>query len=392
MSRGPTLSVGGTDDANEANGRVPAPVPPSDGDAWYAPDVRAQYEVAPGVVTTVRDDGDGVGFVYEVREPGLGPREEEALEAIRSHFSVVNRRRPLTREGTSERASGGVPPKYRRVFDRLLDASPAARRRVEYYALRELRLLGEVTPLALDDRIDVVDVSDEDGSGSLVVHTRDYAPAVTEYRADAEFADRIAGERLRHYTVPFCGFDVDVVVYREHLLGDDRFTTKYAVLEPDLLPGDEELIDECKERIWEANVDEVVEDRRAFVAERARQFLSRQLTARNTRAWMEATEYRVRTALAEYGLAVPPVDRRFAEDRLDDLVYYVLRDYVGEGVLTVPIRDGHLEDVEANRVGERVKVIPRAGIGDGNRVPTNLAFEDETSFVNVVTQLAASRT
>ncbi|SFF89592.1 Type IV secretory pathway ATPase VirB11/Archaellum biosynthesis ATPase [Halopelagius inordinatus] len=389
MSRGPTLSIGESG-ADDTGGRVPAPVPPSDGDAWYAPDVRAQYEVAPGVVTTVRDDEDGVGFVYDVREPGLGPREEAALSSIRSHFSVVNRRRPLTREGTAERAAGGVPPKYRRVFDRLLDASPAARRRVEYYALRELRLLGEVTPLALDDRIEVVDVGDEDGSGSLVVHTTNYAPAVTEYRADAEFADRVAGERVRHYTVPFCGFDVDVVIHREHLLGDDRFTTKYAVLEPDLLPGDEELIDECKERIWEANVDEVVEDRREFVAERARQFLSRQLTARNTRAWMEATEYRVRTALAEYGLAVPPVDRRFAEDRLDDLVYYVLRDYVGEGVLTVPIRDGHLEDVEANRVGERVKVIPRAGIGDGNRVPTNLAFEDETSFVNVVTQLAAS--
>jgi type IV secretory pathway ATPase VirB11/archaellum biosynthesis ATPase len=81
------------------------------------------------------------------------------------------------------------------------------------------------------------------------------------------------------------------------------------------------------------------------------------------------------------------VDSRYAEDRLDDLVYYVLRDYVGEGVLTIPIRDPRLEDIEANRVGERVKVIPR---GIGGRVPTNLSFDTETAFVNVVTQLAAA--
>jgi len=80
----------------------------------------------------------------------------------------------------------------------------------------------------------------------------------------------------------------------------------------------------------------------------------------------------------------------------------VLRDFfVGEGILTVPIRDPNLEDVEANRVGERVKVVPRtsilqgAGAGDensrdaGRRVPTNLAFDDESTFVNVVTGLAA---
>jgi type IV secretory pathway ATPase VirB11/archaellum biosynthesis ATPase len=60
------------------------------------------------------------------------------------------------------------------------------------------------------------------------------------------------------------------------------------------------------------------------------------------------------------------------------------------GVLTVPVRDPHLEDVEANRVDERVKVIPRADELPVGRVPTNLAFDDETAFVNVVTQLAAS--
>jgi hypothetical protein len=70
----------------------------------------------------------------------------------------------------------------------------------------------------------------------------------------------------------------------------------------------------------------------------------------------------MRSALAEYDLAVPPVDRRYADDRLSDLVYYVLRDYVGYGKLTVPVRDPTLEDIEANRVDERVKVVPRADV------------------------------
>jgi len=378
---------------------VPPPIPPADRDAWYAPAVRAQYEVSPGVVATIAEAERD--FTYRIREPGLGPRDRAALDAIRDHFGSVSGRRPLTREGTAERAARGFSPKYRRVLDRLLDTSAASRRRVEYHALCELRLLGDVTPIALDESVDVVDVSG-DGTGRLVVHTDQFAPAVTGYDSDGEFADRVAGERLTRYRVPFDEFNVEVVVYRDHLLGDDRFTTKYAVLEPALLPGDEALIAECKERIWETTVDDVVEDHRAFVRERARQFLSRRLSARNTRAWIDATTHRLTEVLAEYGLAVPPVDDRFAPDRLDDLVYYVLRDYVGEDILTVPIRDPHLEDVEANRVGERVKVIPRTDVFeapagpdseatfDGGRVPTNLAFEDETSFVNVVTQLAAA--
>jgi type IV secretory pathway ATPase VirB11/archaellum biosynthesis ATPase len=369
---------------------VPPPEPPASTDAWYAPEVREQYEVLPGVVVTISDDPGGVGFRYQIREPPVDALAEEALATVTDYFSAVSVRRPLTRQGAAERAAAGIPPKYRRVLDRLVDLPPAARRRVEYHAMCELRLLGAVTPIALDDRVDVVDV--EGGNdGAVVVHTDKYAPAVTDFHADTEFATRVASERLRHYTVGFAGFEVDVVVHRDRLLGDDRFEAKYAVLEPDLLPGDEALIDECKERIWEANVDEVVEDRTAFIRERARRFLSRRLTARNTRAWLEATRYRVRSALADYGVGIPPVDSRYAEDRLDDLVYYVLRDYVGEGVLTVPIRDPHLEDIEANRVGERIKVVPRADVvRAGERVPTNLAFDTETDFVNVVTQLAAA--
>ena len=369
---------------------VPPPEPPESPDAWYATGVREQYEVAPGVVVTIRDNPEGVGFNYQVREPAVGARAERALSSVSEYFADVSVRRPLTRQGAAERAAAGMPRKYRRVLDRLVALPATARRRVEYHLLCELRLLGPVTPIALDDRIEVVDVAGGE-DGALVVHTDSYAPAVTAFSADTEFATRVASERLRHYTVGFAGFEVDVVVHRDRLLGDDRFEAKYAVLEPDLLPGDGALVAECKERIWEANVETVVDDRTAFIRGRARQFLSRRLTARNTKAWLEATRYRIRKALADYGVGVPPVDRRYAEDRLDDLVYYVLRDYVGEGVLTVPIRDPNLEDIEANRVGERIKVVPRADVvRAGERVPTNLAFADETDFVNVVTQLAAA--
>ena len=364
---------------------VPPPRPPDDGEAWYAPEILAQRTVHQGVVTTVRErDGE---LRYETREPELSAAGERALVRIDDHFEGAELRRPLTREGARELMATGFDPKYREAIDRLVGStlSPAARRAVDYHALAGIGCLGELTPHALDERIEVADADAE----TLVVHTEDYAPCSTDLAAP-RFIERFASERLARYEVGFDEFSIPVVVYRRHLLGGDPFEVAYAVREPALLPGDERLIDACKERVWEATASGTlgVEDRAAFVRERATTLLRRRLTARNTRAWVGATRRRVRSALAEYGLTVPPVDGRYSRDRLDDLLYYVVRDFVGEGGLTVPIRDPNLEDIEANRVGERVKVIPRAGIHDG-RVPANLSFDDEASFTNVVTQLAA---
>lgn len=379
-----TLDSPTTDTAPSELGLVPPPIPPDDTDAWYAPDVRDQRELHSGVVATVRETADG--FRYDVRTPALGSSDEDALARVGEYFATANLRRPLTREGAVERVERGFEPKYRRAIDRLTDLSNSARRRVEYHALAELLCLDRLTPLALDEKIEVADAAGD----HLVVHTEDYAPADTDLPADADYLARFASERIETHTVDFREFRIPVVVYEEHLLGTDSFATKYAVLEPNLLPDDDLLIEECKDRIWETHVGDIVDDRAAF-GERATQFLSRRLTARNIRAWFDAAKYRVRTALSEYDLAVPPVDHRFSDDRLTDLVYYVLRDYVGHGKLTIPIRDGLLEDIEANRVGERIKVVPRGrAIGHGERIPTNLAFEDESAFVNVVTQMAAS--
>ena len=362
---------------------VPPPEPPDGRSAWYAPRVHAQYEIVPGVVATVADDGEA--FVYRVRTPSLPAAAEAGLEAVRAHFSDAVSSRPRTRQGAAERFYAGFDRKYERAIDRLTDCGPSGRRRLEYYALAELRCLEELTPHALDDEIEVADHSGDE----LLVHLADYAPARTGIE-QPRFLGRFSADRIERYSVEFAGYEIPVVRYREQLLGADPFEHKYAVIEPDLLPEDEQLIAECKTRIWEGGVDEIdgnagFEDRATVVRKRGERILSRRITARNGRVWIDAARNRLQSVLSEYGLAVPPVRHRFADDRLDDLLYYVLRDLVGYGHLTVPIRDPNLEDIEANRVGERIKVVPNGG----DREPTNLTFDSEKEFINVVTQLAA---
>ena len=363
---------------------VPEPEPPDSPDAWYTSGIHDHYEVVPGVVATVAEGENG--FAYRIREPSLSTGTADDLRAVREHFTDAELRRPRTREGAAERFHEGFDPKHERILDRLVSSPPAGRRRLEYYALSELACLGDLTPHALDDEIEVADAS----GGELSVHLTDYAPAETGIE-NAEFIDRVSAERIERYTVTFLGYEIPVVRYREQLLGADPFERKYAVLEPALLPGDERRIDECKEHIWKTGVGgldgrSALGERAAIVRDRSEQFLSRRLTAGSPRALVDTLRRGVRDLLADHGGAVPSVDRRFTEGRLDALVYYVVRDLVGYGQLTVPIRDPNLEDIEANRVGERIKVVPR---GSG-REPTNLAFDSETGFVNVATQLAAS--
>mgnify|MGYP002760236689 CR=1 FL=1 len=314
VTPGPTLRIGGGSDDEEAT--VPAPVPPADPDAWYAPDVRAQYESAPGVVATIRSLETG-GFAYDVREPHLSPADERALDAVRAHFASTRGRRPLTRAGAIELAATGFEPKYARVLDRLLAVSDAARRRLDYHALRALRLFGDLTPIALDDRIAVADVGDDE---ELIVHTGAFAPLGTGGGADAPFIERVAGERLARYTVAFAGFSVDVVVYRERLLGSDAFEIKYAALEPDLLPGDESLIRECKRRIWETPVDHVIDDHGRFVADHARRYLSRRLTERHPRGLLDRAASRLRRLVPGRRPRPPTRGPPAPADRIDDLV------------------------------------------------------------------------
>jgi len=88
---------------------VPAPVPPDDADAWYAPEVRSQYEVHPGVVVTVSEREDG--FEYGVRTPPLGDSDAEAFERVTDYFADAQLSRPRTREGTRERPTARRVPR-----------------------------------------------------------------------------------------------------------------------------------------------------------------------------------------------------------------------------------------------------------------------------------------
>jgi type IV secretory pathway ATPase VirB11/archaellum biosynthesis ATPase len=363
---------------------VPPPEPPDSPSAWYAAAVHDQYEIVPGVVATVRDAEDR--FAYDVREPSLSADATADLQAVRVHFEGAELRRPRTREGAAERFLEGFDDRHGRIIDRIATCSSGDRRRLEYHALAELKCLEELTPHALDEKIEVGDHAD----GELVVHLTDYAPASTGIE-DPSHLERFSAERIERYTVAFAGHEIPVVRYRERLLGTDPFERKYAVIEPDLLPGDDRLIDECKKRIWERGVAGDVgrtdiENRTELIRDRCREVLSRQLTARNSKELLGVVRHRVRTVLAEHGRAAPPIDERFEHDRIEDLVYHVLRDLVGHGPLTIPIHDPDLEDIEANQIGERIKVVPRGS----DREPTNLAFDSESAFTNVVTKLAAS--
>lgn len=371
---------------------VPAPAPPGDQNAWYRPNVRVQEEVFPGVVVTIANAGDS--FTYSVREPILAPADRGQYETIAETVTVD--RRPLTRSGVQEmlatsglEAGGILDSNSKPTPDCTLDAW----RRIRYYLLRDCRCLGTVTPLALDDNIDVVDREGD----RLVVHTDWLAPIKTGFPADHEFAERVVSERIATYTVEFCGYSIPVVIYQEHVVGGDAFSTHYAVREPPLRPGDQEAIEACKEELWRAGTDQVIEDRTQFIRERSHQIFAHLndggFEPTESASYHDDSDSGIQSLYAKiqslWSPAVDASETTTAGSHIEDLTYYVLRDFVGEGPLSIPIRDPNLEDIEANAVGERIKVVPRSTRSHAGRMPTNLAFENETAFVNVVNALAS---
>ncbi len=353
---------------------VPPPVPPDDQAAWYAPAVRSQVELYPGVVATIT--ATGAGFCYRIREPPLGADRSE-VAALTDHPTFQRPRRPLTRAGVRETLQAGLDDEeYAAMTDRI-DGPPERQRRLRYHLLRETAALGAVTPLALDDRITVADVA----SDPVVIHTDRFAPIETPYDPATPHLDRAVAERLNRYTVRFGGVDVPVVVYRDARIGGDAFSVKYAVREPVLEPPEEALVEACKDWIWDGGID-TLDDPWAAIETRARTFFERRSRSSGL----------IRTLRDRLGgrLGINPTPPGPPSGRTDALVYHVLREFVGEGPLTIPIRDPHLEDIEANRTDERIKVVPRGTLKTAERLPTNLAFDDEQTFVDVATQLAAA--
>ena len=352
--------------------RVSGPAPP-DESGWYAADVRSQYHVGHGIVATVTETDDG--YAYATREPLLTATERELRDAVTEQFDEAELSRPRTRAGAVERVEAGLPDHLATQIDGLARRCPRSRRRLQYHLLAALRSLGPLSALALDDRVRIADTSE----ARLTVHTRDFAPARTELSADERYLDRFLGERLTRREVTFAGVSIPVSVVRAHVLGADRFETTYVIEEPPLSPGDRELIETVCERIVEAPPQGIRERGVEAIPERARQLLGRRLgpganPIEDLRGWLSG------------GGSGGAHTRR---ERIDALGYYVTRELIGDGPLTIPLRDPAIRAIEANQVGDRVTVVTHRGATPGGtRMPTTLSI-DEREFVDVARSLAA---
>ncbi len=363
---------------------VPGPVPPDDRRAWYAPAVRSQYPVSNGVVATVTEGAEG--YHYRVREPMMSESETETLDRVESQFETSSLSRPRTRTGAVERVETGLPNRLRNRIDELERRSPASRRRLTYHLLASLRSLGSLTPLAIDDRVRIADTTDD----LVVVHTRDFAPAITDFPADTPFLDRFLGERVTRKSITFAGFEIPVTIVRGHLLGADSFDVSYVIEEPDLLPGDRELIETVSDRILEAPPDGVLEDDFSGVVDRARTLLDRRFSFRPLYQLVKFLPGTLGSTGSISPSSTDPTGPKSRSDRIDALAYYVTRDLVGDGKLTIPMRDPSIQAIEANRVGGRITVVSHRGgpVGD-TRMPTTRSIDDTAEFVDLTRSLAA---
>jgi type IV secretory pathway ATPase VirB11/archaellum biosynthesis ATPase len=316
----------------------------------------------------------------------LHNRERSALEQVELRFSDAHLSRPRTRAGAVERVQNGLPERFQSRIEELGDHSPAGRRRLGYHVLASLRSLGPLTPLALDDRVQIADTSE----AQLVVHTRDFAPAKTELPVETPHLERFLGERVTQRTIPFAGFDVPVTVVRGHLLGADTSEVSYVIDEPDLLPGDEALIETVGKRILEAPPEDVLEDEGQSVRKRARTLLSRRLKYQPVAKLRDYLSNLLGQVPLVSATQSNPTTSRSRSERIDALAYYVTRDLAGDGKLTVPMRDPAVRSIEANRVGDRIAIVTHRGESVGNtRMPTTLAIDTLTEFVDIARSLSA---
>lgn len=370
--------------SDELPAAVPAPVPPADRDAWYAPEVRAQYHVGEGVVATVTEE-DGT-FRYRTREPTLGSRDARLVERMERRFDDATITRPSTREAARERLAEGLPPAWLAQMDRVTARTPAGRRRLEYHLGASLRGLGRLTPLALDDQIRIGDTSGD----HLQVHTRDFAPAETDLPADTPYLEEFLSERVDRRTISVWGYDVPVTIYRRRVLGEDAFNTTYSVDEPTLLPGDRDHIDRVRTQLQNAPPAAMGDAWERSVLGRARTLLRRRVRYRHVGRVVRRIRRIGRSVLHRTGLPIPPPDPPIRTDRVGDLAYYVARDLIGDGPLSVPLRDPRVRSIEVNRVGERIKVVPQGAEADGGtRMTTTHSIDDVAEFRRLARALAA---
>ncbi|WP_330631338.1 type II/IV secretion system ATPase subunit [Halocatena halophila] len=376
---------------------VPAPVSPTDSSAWYAPTVVAQYSVTGRTVVTIERSDTQLRYV--VREPALTARGHSTVDQFLEALSVEYRTLAPTRDCVSDRLHTELSATYRSVIPHSYDkpGRPSIRRRVRYYLHSRSRCLDALTPIALDDRVSAVGISD----GELWVSTPEGDQIFTTVSLDSvpdRAVDGLRYERLRRHTVSFLEFEIPVVIGQLPEPASDGFRRIYRPCEPPLLPGDSDLLSRAGDRLWERasthacfehggadrSVTGTPPDHSTIEStiRRLAGTVIEELDGTNDRNYLRSAWKRL-TSLG-WGTQA---DSSASEDRSRrrGLLYYLLRDTLGFERLTVPICDGWLEDIEVNRVDDRVKVIASDG---GYRLPTPIRFDTEHELENLVVQLA----
>ena len=364
--------------------RFPFPpmVAPGDRAAWFSPAVHTQYPVGPAVVT-ITSGGSSHGR-YRVRQPVGDTAITGACDALSPREVRAPRDRPLTRAGVRRRWTQGPSAALQEAAEAACAPDRPTLRRIRDRLLSRWWCWDTLTTMALDESITIVEQADDKRRVWLQHDTAGAAVARTD--PDDPGVGRLTTVEVASYTVCFADIPVEVAICEDHSEEAAPFRSRYIVREPALSSEDRVLVRRCKRALWELRVDASPEERIDRIIEHVTTFLRRDLGVRDDDRGGQPPMSDGQTA------ASGPV--RMGQHRWSQFArcrYRVLRDYIGEGPLTIPLRDPHLEDIEANRVGERIKVVPRAELGvDDARVPTNLQFDDEARFSNLVRQLAAA--
>ena len=360
----------------------PPAVGPGDDDAWYRPEVRTQYRVGSAVVTIRTDSEDRL--VYRVRRP-VGDRQvTDGADAVSAAIGPAPHERPLTRMEVRRRRRQGPTDVLVRAAAAVAGADRPMGRRIIDRLHRRWWCWGRLTELASDESVMVVEQS-RDRQQVYLQHESVGGVVASMDPADP-LVEHLSTEEVAAYTVRFAGMPIEVRICADDGQIGGPFRSRYIAQEPVLTADDETVIERGKRELWELHVDPSPANRLDQIIGLVEDTLREEVGGPTGGSTGHADAPKAH--LSTDGEASPGIPRWAQFERCR---YHILRDYVGEGPLTIPLRDPHLEDIEANRVGERIKVVPRATLGlEDARIPTNLRFEDEARFSTLVRQLAAS--
>ena len=133
---------------------------------------------------------------------------------------------------------------------------------------------------------------------------------------------------------------------------------KYEVIEPTLLKEEEEQLEEIKKLL----MDEIdISLKEVETREKAEEYLKRKF----------------QEVIKDYKLKI-------AEEAIDKLLYYVVRDFLGYGKIDPLMKDHLIEDISADGVGIPVYVWHRVY----ESMPTNIVFETEEELNSFIVRLA----